>query len=269
MRLPRNAACWLLGFGLTVVLGAAADGPARNLDSGSKLSVRTEYFAALAPGATEESLPVNLVAWKCRREGQLEVLEREVLFGAGELRLLHTENMGLGTPRLVWRELGRMGRTWVAEWSPERGELLTLEFSAAEDVHRLQGVEEVSFPLGLVEELRHGIVRGGPVGRLSPTHAGLEQVSVSALEGLPADLPAWTRTKLEALEARCVELRTEAGRLLVRYVFDGDQLMAFQWGSGGAWSVRVSQADWQRYEEAWYVAQRRAASSPQSATPAK
>lgn len=259
MRLPLNAAWWCLGLGMTAVAGLAADGPTQDIGLRPGIEVRKEFFVQRSLGASADADPVILVAWKCRREGGLEVLEREVLFGAGDLRLLHTENLGLGMPRLVWRELGRRGRTWIAEWSPERKELITLEFSVAQDVHRLQGVQEVQFPLGLVEEMRLGITREGLIGRLSPTHAGIEQVRMSETKGCPADLPAWTKKTLDGRELRCVELRTPEGCLLARYVFGGDELLAFQWGSGTAWSVRVSKADWRRYERAWYVAQGRAA----------
>lgn len=254
---------------MTAVASVAADGPARGIGSEAGIEVRKEYFVQRPLGASADADPVNLVAWKCRREGGMEVLEREVLFGAGDLRLLHTENLGLGMPRLVWRELGRRGRTWVAEWSPDREELITLEFSVAQDVHRLQGVREVQFPLGLVEEMRLGITREGLVGRLSPTHAGIEQVRVSETKGRPADLPEWAKKTLEGREWRCLQLHTTDGRLLVRYVFGGDELLAFQWGSGTAWSVRVSEADWRRYEQAWYVAQRRASRAPSGASAAE
>lgn len=219
--------------------------------------LRSEYFAIRPLGATPEADPVALVAWKRNLQPGGWVLEAETLFGEGGSRVLHTENMAKAKPRLVWRELGSRGRTWLAEWTPSGGLLETMEFGAAAEVHGEQRVGEVRFPLDLVETCRSGGFGPETFALVAPTGGGVVEARLVERSGLPHDLPSWARTGKDMGSARWVELLTAEGVQLASYLFQGERLLGLQWAAGTPWALPVTEQRWEAGAEAWRAAQRR------------
>ena len=116
--------------------------------------------------------------------GDVTLLEREVQFEEGHLRVLHTERIR-GTRRtLTWRELRPDGaRTWTAEWDVRGGEGRVVGYGWRRAVH-----ETFVAPVGLLGPLEH-----------------LEGLRSGALPPLPFEAPV-----LDPLSASVEVLRTES-----------------------------------------------------------
>ena len=52
---------------------------------------------------------------------------------------------------------------------------------------------------------------------------------------------------------RTVELRRDDDSFAGRYVFDGTQLIAFQWQSGRRWARRIDESEYRDYLAQWSV----------------
>ena len=224
---------------------------------------RAEYFVLRHADQSGAQAPLGLVAWKRVQRGTGAVLERELLFGAGEQRVLHTENLALEAPRLVWRELGRRGRTWIAERKAGLGRIDTLEFGPAEEIHGQLPGAGARFPMELVEELRQ--VRQPDrqeLLRVSPTQAGQERSCLVRLRRPPEEAPlVQDRTGLRAFE-----LRAEDGTSLACWVFRGPALVAFRWGAGSPWATPVAESEWLELAAEWRAARREKAQDHASNT---
>ena len=91
-------------------------------------TVRSEFFVLEQPAAAREGEPGSpqpepaaSIAWRLGFVGGKVLVERDVQFREGGVRVLHDERSGLGPDgrgsRLVWRELrGGLapGRSWIA-----------------------------------------------------------------------------------------------------------------------------------------------------------
>lgn len=205
-------------------------------------------------GATPEADPIALMTWKRSAKQGGSVLESELLFAEGESWVLHTENMAQAKPRLVWRELGTHGRTWLAEYSPSTGLLESMEFGAAKDVHGEQRVGEVRFPLDLVETCRGHDFGPETFTLIAPTGAGTVEARLVLRQGLPHDLPDWSQRGTDPAERRWVELLTREGVRLASYLFEGEALVGLQWGAGTPWALPVDEEAFEAMAGAWRAA---------------
>ena len=117
------------------------------------------------------------------------VLEREVLFAEGGLRLLLTEEITGDRRRLVWRELRSNGaRTWVAEWGP--GGARVTGYGWRRPVHEeLAGFDPASArriagPLELERGLEGGrFGAGDALWVVDPTAGRVTRVTIGAIQG--------------------------------------------------------------------------------------
>jgi len=208
---------------------------------------RVEYFVAGGPDGS----PLAVVAWR-RLEGARGVLlERDVVFANGALRVLHDERFDLGTPRLVWRELrvgSGAGRTWLAE-EARPGELRTMSWGTHAPTHgRFALAGSVRMPLGLVEELRRNMAPTRCTW-LDPLAARPEEITLEVTAELPAACATLAAGDGEAL--RCVICRRLDGSVARRFVLRGTELLGYQWADGAPWALRVDAADGRALEASW------------------
>ncbi|MEE8467014.1 MAG: hypothetical protein V3T22_01070, partial [Planctomycetota bacterium] len=223
---------------------------------------------------------------RVEREGT-QTLERDVLFRAGGVRVLLDERYGDGPPRLVWRELrtnAEVGRTWMAERDTVQGHIRTQRWGSRAPVHgSLPLHHAVLGPLEFLERLRDSQPLPAPVTILDPLGCDLTRLSVLTI---PADLRAtleigratrglavslstpWASAALQSLgrhgaaltravfgdgTRRTVELRRADGSFAGRYVFEGTDLIAFQWQPGRRWARRIDERLYRGYLARWSV----------------
>ena len=190
---------------------------------------RVEHFVLERPG-TE---PVGLVEWRERIVDGGVVLERDVTFAHGKLRLSHVERLTSTTRRLVWREKAPgVARSQITEPSRDEGGLLVLDWlEQASERSVLDGSEGALYPLEFAERLRRQT--GEPFRQrvFSPLSRRVEEMTVRA---------QWLSGAENCIHGRrIVELIREDGSLSARYLFDGDALEGIQWQNGGPWARRV------------------------------
>ena len=251
-----SALCLLLLLAPGPSLPAGAGDPAQGL--------RSEYFLLEGPPepAAEGEPPESgeparaAVVWRRRVLAEGEVLEREIVFREGGVRVLHVEHTGGARPRLVWRELRpEGGRTWLAQWSADRSEVETTAWGLEERVHaRLDPALPGAMPLELAEEARRG--GAGPTRRacLAPLSGGLAPFAVERSDPWrpdPGSLPPWLGERLAAGELRSVAWRREDGSLAMRLVLEGARLVAFQLQEGELWARPVEAAEHRAFVERW------------------
>ena len=167
-----------------------------------------EYFLLSEPVADageEEGAPLAVVALRSIDHSSQSVLpgakkpeidfllEREVIFATGALRVRHTETGHGATRRLVWREfLPKESRTWVADWTAGvRGaEAHSIGYGWNRPVHERVMNGEVSDttvygPLELLYGMRDGSLpcgeAAGVVGVIDPASASIVQVERTAI----------------------------------------------------------------------------------------
>ena len=282
----------LLGALGSLSLPPAEDVPPIALELPGPDSVRVEYFllerlpANLSDIAALADPRAVIVLRRVDRDGVL-TLERDVLFREGGVRVLLDEKLGDGLPQLVWRELrttSEAGRTWMAERDATQGHVRTQHWGSRAAVHgRLPLQETVLGSLEFLERLRDGQASSNPVTLLDPLAGDLKRLSVRIV---PADLGAtreigraalelavpmlspWTPALLEAVgrhgaaltrailgdgTLRTAELRREDGTFAGRYVFEGADLIAFQWQPGRRWARRIEAREYHEHLADWSV----------------
>ena len=225
---------------LALVLFAQPD---LGLPAGPIEPARVEHFV-LEDHAPEGARPVAVVALRRVQVGAGLLLEQELVFRESGLRILIDEHHDLPgearSPRLVWRELRSSpgtGRTWLAEWDPIVGDVVTANHGTRSPVHgSLPGAEPL-FPLALIEALR----------------AGEPLTSVETLDPLGR-----ARVKLEVHsssdgERRAVELRRQDGSLAARYVFLRGALMELKFQAGRRVGRPCDRAEFERLSGRWKV----------------
>ncbi len=117
------------------------------------------------------------------RPGEV-LLEREVLFEEGSLRVLHTERIKGERRTLTYREIQPAGaRTWQAEWHAEGGRGRILGHGWHRPTHEIfVAPAELKGPLELLDDLRSG-VPATSVSMLDPLAARASQLEVEGLPG--------------------------------------------------------------------------------------
>ncbi len=171
----------------------------------------TEYFLvseADRVGVATDPVPIAVVALRSidrSAAGQDEfLLEREVIFATGGLRIRHTETGHGASRRLVWREfLPAASRTWVADWTfGERGApVRSIAYGWNRPVHErvmtsMETERPVYGPLELLFGARQGALAcgdaGGAVGVIDPSAAAVVECyrSEAVTAGLDANSSA-------------------------------------------------------------------------------
>ena len=121
-----------------------------------------EYFLLAPEVKTVDGRPARsggglaLIAQRRVVRGDERLLEREVLFEEGGLRVLHTERIRGNRRTLTYRELQPSGaRTWLAEWDVSGGDGRILGYGWHRPTHeRFVAHEGLVGPLELLENLR-------------------------------------------------------------------------------------------------------------------
>lgn len=115
------------------------------------------------------------------RPGEI-LLEREVLFEEGSLRVLHTERIRGERRTLTYREIRPAGaRTWQAEWRAEGGRGRILGHGWRRPTHEsFAAPAGLKGPLELLDDLRSGPTRR-VVDLLDPLAAKASQLEVVAM----------------------------------------------------------------------------------------
>lgn len=150
------------------------------------------------------------------RPGEV-LLEREVLFEEGSLRVLHTERIKGERRTLTYREIQPAGaRTWQAEWNAEGGRGRILGHGWHRPTHEIfVAPAELKGPLELLDDLRSG-VPATSVSMLDPLAARASQLEVEWLPGSETASRVLRATRSDgtlALEVGISEGVTELGFL--------------------------------------------------------
>lgn len=211
---------------------------------------RVEYF--VAHGADGE--PQAVIAWRRLVSSHGVLLERDITFAGGALRVLHDERFDLDSPRLVWRELrggAGKGRTWLAE-ETRPGELRTISWGTHAPIHGSVPVEvSPRMPLELVEELRAGTAPAACTW-LDPLAVQPVAITIESGHELPAGCPEERLTaRLAGARPWCLTLRREDGTVARRFVFGDSGLVGYQWADGAPWAVRVDAAEGRQLDMRW------------------
>ncbi|MCP3918762.1 MAG: hypothetical protein GY711_24715 [bacterium] len=228
-------------------------------------ALRVEYFVIEGPrddakGASGLYRPEALIAWR-RLEGERGVLlERDVLFRDGFVRILHDETVVVdeGEPRerLVFRELrGALapGRCWLVDVEPDGRAIRTLAWGSRGHVHgRLATENRPLAPLALIERLRGGD-RLSEATVIDPLTRSVECRTLHRLDGDPYGLAFVTGGAQARL--RTAELLRADGTVAGRYVFRGEELMAFQWRDGARRARRIEALEYEQLLLEWTPAE--------------
>lgn len=128
-----------------------------------------------------------LIAQRRVVRGTERLLEREVLFEEGSLRVLHTERIKGQRRTLTYREIQPTGaRTWLAEWDVRGGTGRVLGYGWHRPTHEsFEAPAGLMGPLQMLEGLR---ANRGTSGRrdamvLDPLAANTSQLTVEVLPG--------------------------------------------------------------------------------------
>ncbi len=145
------------------------------------------------------------------------LLEREVLFEEGSLRVLHTERIKGERRTLTYREIQPAGaRTWQAEWSADAGRGRILGHGWHRPTHEVFAAPaELKGPLELLDDLRSG-APATAVSVLDPLAAKVSQLEVDVMPGSETGSRVLRATRSDgtlALEVGTCEGATELGFL--------------------------------------------------------
>lgn len=234
--------------GLAHARGAGVDGSRARpapIDSGYVREVGLEpppgsvlrHYRLDLPGAPAARVPLGVVRWVCGRVGDEGALRSEVetSFPGIGTRVIHVEALGAGEGKLVWREVReRSGRTVLAQREAGLG-LRTAE-TLGRDVQRASSAlpPEALFPLELVEALRVGRARAGPLVLYEPLANELARLELR-LRPLPAPLPL-----------RLASLVRSDGASAGAFVFAGGELLSFRGQGGGPVATPISAEEFAR-----------------------
>lgn len=163
----------------------------RALEAASTAPVtECEYFllapesgeGAEATGPTGGGLAL-IAQRRVARPGDV-LLEREVLFEEGSLRVLHTERIKGERRTLTYREIQPTGaRTWQAVWHTDGGRGRILGHGWHRPTHEVfEAPAELKGPLELLDDLRSG-ASATSVSMLDPLAARASQLEVEVLPG--------------------------------------------------------------------------------------
>jgi hypothetical protein len=233
-------------------LGGAGKAPAswfsRALEAAApSTTTECEYFL-LAPEASEgdgAARPTGgglaLIAQRrVARRGDV-LLEREVLFEEGGLRVLHTERIKGDRRTLTYREIQPSGaRTWRAEWDAVGGRARVLGHGWHRPTHEtFVAPAHLMGPLELLEQLRSGNADAS-AQVLDPLAATVSQLEVEVLPGTETNGPTLRAT------------RPDGTHVLEFGTLDGTRELAFlRFTSGQRVASAIGEQEYERRFELW------------------
>jgi len=263
-RLPSSCALAFL-TSLSAAWPAGQDSTAVEASSGSispaREVLREEFFALeLCPTAGPDPLEflravrsdcelAGVAAWRRKRDATGQRVELDVSFPADGTRVLHVERLSAGGSKLVWRELRPgAGRTLTAAWEASARGLELLEWSGERrSRERVAAPAGAVLPLYLLELVRSGDVEAGRFALFDPLSKSIDSFEIAAcyagaaaqgVEPAQADAASF-------LLQRLVELRREDGTCAGRFLFCGEDLLAYQWQSGALRARRITAEEYE------------------------
>lgn len=180
------------------------------------------------------------------------LLEREVVFREGGVRIHHTERIDGNARRLVWREFAPRGpRTWMAEWRDDADAVRTVGYGWDRPVHeRLEGTDAMVGPLELLERLESGAARFDvDLSLVDPTAAAVEAVQVRTVDSV------------ERAECAATTVRRTDGSLVLEAVLRADaahpetapSIETLRFHDGAAVATPIDESEYLRRRRRWKV----------------
>ena len=182
-----------------------------------------------------------LIAQRRIVRGSATLLEREVLFEEGSLRVLHTERIQGRRRTLTYREIQPAGaRTWLAEWTVDGGAGRILGHGWRRPTHEpLIAPRGLVGPLELLEGLRAGSARG-PVQVLDPLAAKGSQLTAEISPGSRPGLETFRATRSDG--TLLIEAEASAG---------ARALTGLRFATGQRVGRPISRDEYERRHEMW------------------
>ncbi len=206
-----------------------------------------EYFLLAPEGSEGEDVDgptgggLALIAQRRVVRPTVTLIEREVLFEEGSLRVLHTERLQGRRRTLTYREIQPTGaRTWLAEWTVDGGSGRILGHGWRRPTHEsFVAPRGLVGPLELLEGLRSGSVRG-PVQVVDPLAAKPSQLSAEVLPGSAPEIDTLRATRSDGT------LLVEAG------VSAGERALShLRFARGQRIGRPISREEYERRHELW------------------
>ncbi len=283
-----------LAFHGPLALGPAVD-PATDPASGSTSGLvaaesgptaTAEYFLIseeVAGTDDSEGAPIAVVALRsidhsggdlskgARPEDVHFLLEREVIFASGGLRVRHTESGAGSARRLVWREfLPKESRTWVADWTAGlRGAPAhSLGYGWNRPMHEqvMEGDAADSTLYGPLE-LLYGTRAGSlPCGEASGTVGMIDPATASIVQVERAEVPSTDTVAGVALDLRRPDGSLVMGADMVTAAPEGSTVSsapeagtftALRMSDRPTVAERIGRAEFDRLSRRWTVESQR------------
>jgi hypothetical protein len=203
--------------------------------------LRRECFVLEAPEASAAHDPLGWAEFLRHESTGGMVLECEYVFVRQQheerWRVRHIEQLDEKGPRLVWREIGTAaGRTLTLEREREGDGWRCQAFERDETVRcAIDTSHGAVFPLYLLELARKGQIAAAELYLFDPLETALAPRQVTTVYA-PAS----------AARTRTLELARPDGTLAGRFVFEGTELVAFQFQEGGARARRIDPQEYAR-----------------------
>jgi len=196
-------------------------------------NVRTEYFAIEAQDDDPDAAAEVLIALRCVPGPRRVVLERDIDFRRGPLRVREVARPRPAGSELVWRAFdAERGHTWHARTDAHSGTVASTLWGTGSPAHATLAAGGRAFAeLELLEAARTWSAPREPVPTLRPLAARVEALELR------------TRPVLAALfggHLRRVTLVDAEGSGLASYLFLGEECLAIRLQSGSPWAMRVS-----------------------------
>ncbi len=175
------------------------------------------------------------------QSGATRQAEWDVRFLECGTRVLQVEQTEAGHRGLIWRELRPTdGRTLHLEREEGSASLTLREWAGRRLVRaELEAPTGARLPLELLDELRDATAGWGRLALFDPLTRGFEQLELRVENLGPSPVPS-------DAPLRRAELVREDATLAGRYLFQGPELVAFQWQAGGLRGRRVEREDFER-----------------------
>ncbi len=206
-----------------------------------------EYFLLAPEARPGEAAPgpagggLALIAQRRVVRGGTTLLEREVLFKEGSLRVLHTERLRGARRTLTYREIQpTSARTWVAEWTVDGGAGRILGHGWRRPTHEsFMAPPGLVGPLELLEGLRSGSMRG-PMPVLDPLAAMGSQLTAEVLPGSEQGIDTFRATRRDG--TLLVEAEASSGERA---------LTCLRFATGLRAGRPISRVEYERRHELW------------------
>jgi hypothetical protein len=213
-----------------------ASGTLKELLVSARRGTRVETFRLDLEDAASDAEPAGVALFLAEPKGAGLRLELQVRFFDAATQVIHVETIAETSRELVFREVRAVGgRTLRMEWRD--GAPATSREVVGEEIAARSFPEEPGFllPLALVELMRRGLVKPGPLRVFAPLASAVEELALSS--DAAATERASARTTFELLRE---------GRLAGRFSFEAGTLQSFRWQAGGLVARAVTRDEYER-----------------------